>query len=1061
MLRIIIVAACVMVAFVSKAQGPVIHSVDKTSAAYDEVVSIKGSGFGTTAASLAVYFGGAQGVINTVSDQLIEVRTPFGTSFDRITVFNKTTGFGATSAEPFFLNYGGTHGVSAANLKPQVDFFANSGLYDHCLCDFDGDSKLDIATANSNTNLVSLFKNGSTTSSFSFTKSDVSIGSSPTTTIHNRCGDLNGDGLPELLVTENNGSRLFVFKNIGGFSFNLSTITIPGKKLIRIEIADIDGDGKPEIVMTDQSAGDVIILPNTSTPTTITFGAPKIIPVTGFGSTDGISIVDLNGDQLPEIAVDQFQQGAGNIAVLKNSSSVGSISFGSQLTLTVAGTMVNVRMADLDGDHLPEIIASQLLNNIGVSVLLNKSTSNIQFAPPLPIACDGGPWGFDLGDIDGDGKPDMVVASVTTKSLTVLNNNSTIGNLSFATTIIPTTYINREVRIADMNNDGKPDITFTSVDDNNNAVIASKISIIRNASCMTPAVTPGGPLTVCIGFPLQLNASTGGGITYQWFNNSSSIPAATSSSFAVVASGNYTVVATTEGGTCVKTSNAVNVTVNAGAGLSAAAPTNNGPVCLKGSMQLTVADVGATQYKWRGPVGYDGIGLSPAPVTNFAYENAGRYFLDVYSGTCIVQQSSTVVDAVAFPSFRVSAATTGIVCQGQNVTLSLVPAASNVTYQWYDKASGAISGQTSSTLTVSSSGNYFGEVTSTLYPACQAAISDTVGIRVVTLPVPNFALPASACTGQPLTFTDQSTSDPQSTVSNSWSFGDTGTSTDLNPAHTYVAANSYSVKLTLSYSGGTCPQTATKSLTVQSAPALSITSPTGSFAVCDGASLKLIASAGFNTYQWSNSASTQSIDVTTPDTYTVTATAPNTCVIKAAQVVTLLPPPIITISATPTSIDEGKSSQLQATGLANYTWSPGKTLSDSTSAEPVALPLVTTTYVVKGKAANGCAGKDSITILVKGENVANKLKPKNFFSPGNGDNINEKWEVENIDTFPQCAISIFDEKGLRVYEAKPYVNASGWDGSFNGKLLPIGVYYYIIKCDGDTQPKTGSITIVR
>src|SRR6185295_15871721 len=104
-----------------------------------------------------------------------------------------------------------------------------------------------------------------------------------------------------------------------------------------------------------------------------------------------------------------------------------------------------------------------------------------------------------------DGKPDIVVASVVSKSITVLNNNSTPGNLLFNATIIPTTYINREVRIADMDNDGKPDITFTSVDDNNNSVPASKISIMRNASCMTPAVTPGGPLTICTGFSLRLN----------------------------------------------------------------------------------------------------------------------------------------------------------------------------------------------------------------------------------------------------------------------------------------------------------------------------------------------------------------------------------------------------------------------------------------------------------------------------------------------------------------------------------------------------------------------------
>jgi len=91
-----------MIAFALKAQTPRIYSVDKASAAPNEIVSIKGSGFGTTQANLAVYFGGVQGIINAVSDQLLEVKTPFGTSFDKITVFNKTSGLGPHRANLFF-----------------------------------------------------------------------------------------------------------------------------------------------------------------------------------------------------------------------------------------------------------------------------------------------------------------------------------------------------------------------------------------------------------------------------------------------------------------------------------------------------------------------------------------------------------------------------------------------------------------------------------------------------------------------------------------------------------------------------------------------------------------------------------------------------------------------------------------------------------------------------------------------------------------------------------------------------------------------------------------------
>ena len=57
------------------------------------------------------------------------------------------------------------------------------------------------------------------------------------------------------------------------------------------------------------------------------------------------------------------------------------------------------------------------------------------------------PGDIDFGDLDGDGKIDIAAASLTKKSLTVLNNKSTAGNLAFNKMIHPTTYINRHIAI--------------------------------------------------------------------------------------------------------------------------------------------------------------------------------------------------------------------------------------------------------------------------------------------------------------------------------------------------------------------------------------------------------------------------------------------------------------------------------------------------------------------------------------------------------------------------------------------------------------------------------------
>lgn len=97
---------------------------------------------------------------------------------------------------------------------------------------------------------------------------------------------------------------------------------------------------------------------------------------------------------------------------------------------------------------------------------------------------------------------------------------------------------------------------------------------------------------------------------------------------------------------------------------------------------------------------------------------------------------------------------------------------------------------------------------------------------------------------------------------------------------------------------------------------------------------------------------------------------------------------------------------------------------------------------------------------VKGDLIVNKLGPARFISPDNGDAINNFWLVENILDYPQCAVTIYDDKGIKVYEAKPYNNE--WTGTYNGKQLPDGVYYYIIRCDGEEKtPRSGSITVLR
>jgi gliding motility-associated-like protein len=1070
-LYILILACCAVYA-----QRPDIRSVDKTSTSMSEKVTIMGSNFGTDATKLAVYFGAVKGTILTATNQMIEVEVPAGTTYRHIAVTNTANGLTGYSNDSFLLSFSGKSPFNVSNLSAQSDFDAEKGLYDHCLCDLDNDGKVDIATANNGNNNITILRNTSSgVGNISFTKIPFALG---TFSLHIRCGDLNGDGKQDLVLTEGSISlsdRVFVLPNAstgaGNFTFGTPiTIKLTGRKNAKVDIADLDLNGKPELLVTDQGSNTISVLVNQSTVGSIAFASSPInITIPSTASTDGIAVEDLNGDAYPEIISSQFQTATSNLFIIQNESTSAGVAVGTITTLSIGNTVKRIRLGDLDGDGKKDIAVTQLLGS-SISVFHNQgSGSTISFASPLVVPTEANPWGLDFGDLDGDGKMDIVVASVTQTKLTILNNQSTPGNLSFTKETVNTTYITRHIRIGDLDGDGKPDISFTSVD--NSTVPSSKVSVFRNRSCVFPKITPNEtPLTLCTGaLPYKLYATVSKGSYYEWRKNGTVVSCGLNqSTFDVTAAsgtGVYTVRVISEGGTCASAtgcgeeSDGIDITVAAGTA-GATTPTNNGPVCLGGTLNLSINSIAGVTYNWTGPQGYTGTGATPAAVANFSLDKAGLYYVDVKVGSCLLRKQSTLVQAVDIPPFRINPANELVLCQGAATqNLEVIPNDPLYTYQWFKD--GAPVGTVDPYLPINSvptsSGNYTVKATN---PGCSVNIeTDPVKVTITTTITANFSAPATACANQKVKFTNGSTSDASVTTFYNWNFDDGKTSTEKDPEHIFTSAGTFDVTLTVSYAGNSCAETKTIPITITSAPAVAITNPNNDYTFCEGATLLLQVNGTFTAYAWSNGATTSSIEVSEEGTYSVDVTATNGCVLTASRIVETLPAPGVIVTATPPQINEGESSQLAASGLINYSWEPAETLSQASIANPVATPLVTTTYQVTGQDANGCEGKATIEVKVAGDAIVTKLKPGNFISPNN-DGPNELWVVENIQTYPQCGITIYDEKGVKVFDAKPYQN--NWDGTFNGKKLPDGVYYYIIRCDGEeSAPRAGSITLIR
>jgi gliding motility-associated-like protein len=1061
------VAGLLLLSSLLQAQAPFVSQISSRSARPGEQLTVQGINFGTNAANIKVVFGGVAVTPETpISDQFMKVTVPPAAAFGHLQVLNTSTGLSGLSPDKFMVSFGGDQPFSLAATDVQQDFDSENGLYDLAVADLDGDGKLDVVTANQDVNTISVFRNTSSSAVISFAKTTLTPGFK---TIHVTTGDLNGDSKPEIIVSELNAARVAIFRNtsmVGVPSFVSSTIALVGSKAKQLKTADLDLDGRQELIVTDQVANRFFVFVNKGSGSAITLAAPlELKPGQTTTGTDALAVADLDGDRFPEIVVGSFQSVSDDLFVVKNKCTPGIIdatTLNQVSVVSVPSAVSNINIADFDSDGKPDLAVTLLLSQ-GIAVLRNQSTASaISFADGTFFEANQQPWGLDAGDVDGDGKADIAVASITEKKVAILNNTSTPGNFSFTKSTKATNFFNRHISLSDLNNDGRPDIVFTSI--TNGASVASDLSVVKNNNCVVPKISPDGPLTICSSFNQELVATASEGAQYEWFRNGVSVGApAASNSFSVSQDGPYTIRMTTDGGACSKTSSPITVTVISQPPLGNATPQPVAPMCIGGTLTLAVNNVGADQYRWSGPQGFSATGLS-VPRSNFEAAFAGEYTLEVIVNNCVAQRETIVVDAIAIPEVEVVFPGLDIICTGETKNLSFYPFPNGYDFQWMEQTGGAISGATSSSYVANASGKYFLRLTSTINGTCPPISTPFKKVRVVNDAVADFTFENPGCAGVAMTFTNASItdSDPEDpTVNYSWKFSDQSNPIVgvLNPVRTFATAQTVNVTLTVSYREEVCSGEKEATVTIVQPPSAIIGSSTGSFSFCPEGELTLNLLNGFDSYAWSTGSTSPEITITQPGTYTVTLTS-DQCTLTASQVVTQFATPQVEATATPPTINVGEMVTLSATGLSTYRWKPNEGVTDSLTATATVFPLLSTEFSVSGIDTNGCFGSDTLEVTVIPEdNILSLLSPKNYFSP-NGDAVNDQWVVNGINAF-QCTVTIYNERGLKVYEAEPYDN--GWNGvSSNGLELPEGIYFYVIRCqESGDKTMTGTVNIVR
>lgn len=208
---------------------------------------------------------------------------------------------------------------------------------------------------------------------------------------------------------------------------------------------------------------------------------------------------------------------------------------------------------------------------------------------------------------------------------------------------------------------------------------------------------------------------------------------------------------------------------------------------------------------------------------------------------------------------------------------------------------------------------------------------------------------------------------------------------------------------------------------------------------------------------------TPTVDFTQTTTYFFVPTN-NTCATSTSMTVVVNTNNSTTsVTATDKVVTEGNTTNLNVTltpyipGIL-YSWNPSNTLSCSDCPNPVATPNKAGWYYVTMTTPEGCKIKDSIYIdyrIICGEVFA-----PNVFSP-NGDGNNDLFKVRG-----RCVVgiqlSVYDRWGNRVFYTED--SSEGWDGTYKGKELNTGVYYYTMTVSllyGKKEDYKGSISLTR
>ncbi len=458
-----------------------IRSFTPLSGTVGTSMTISGDNFDPTPANNIVYFGGAKATVTAASETELTVTVPVGATYDFISVL--ANDLIAYSPLKFSPSLQASFTLDANSIAAPVNIVGVNAPRSLRFADLDGDGKLDMATISQTDDQVAIFRNIASPGVLDGTSFEsANTRSSGGNSVWLDIADIDRDGKLDLISNHSSGGgSIGLYRNNASpGSFNASSFDARvdislNRSSEEVSIGDLDLDGQPDIVTTSNVSSLFQVLQNTTTVGVLNSGSFSAAQDFNSGPDNiAIAVGDLDGDGLSDVVTGN--RGDFTITTMLNETSGSTLSFGAPSSKAAGANPWGLELADIDGDGNLDIIASSQDDNELYIYHNASSPGSLSFGGPQTFSLPSGPFQLELGDLSGDGKPEIVVAS-TGGGISVFQNQSSSGTINAASLGARIDYPSNNgviLDIGDLDGDGANDIAVTSYVD-------GSIALLRNA----------------------------------------------------------------------------------------------------------------------------------------------------------------------------------------------------------------------------------------------------------------------------------------------------------------------------------------------------------------------------------------------------------------------------------------------------------------------------------------------------------------------------------------------------------------------------------------------------